>query len=58
MASNRARFVTTSLVPLLVALSSTAAFAGAPNGTAPAPGILALVAVGVIGAIAIARKRK
>ena len=58
MASNRARFMATSLVTLIATLTSTAAFAGITNGTAPAPGILALVAAGVIGAIAIARGRK
>ena len=29
-----------------------------PGGTLPAPGVLALVAIGVIGAIALARSRK
>lgn len=56
MASNRARFMATSLVALIGSLSSTAAFAGVTH--LPAPGILVLVAVGVIGAIAIARTRK
>jgi hypothetical protein len=46
-----------SLATLIAALTPTAAFAGTPV-TAPAPGILVLVAVGVIGAIAIARRRK
>lgn len=55
--SNRARSTATSLVTLIASLTSTAAFAGAPVNT-PAPGILVLVAVGVIGAIAIARRRK
>lgn len=58
MASICERFMATSLVTLIVALTSTAALAGEPSFNAPAPGILALVAIGVIGAIAIARKRK
>jgi hypothetical protein len=58
MASNRPRVLATSLVTLTSALTSTGAFAGVVVGNAPAPGILVLVALGVIGAIAIARRRK
>jgi hypothetical protein len=43
--------------PLL--LASNAAFAGVlPPNNLPGPGVLALVAVGVVGAIVIARLRK
>lgn len=57
MASNRTRFATASLAALIGALTSTTALAGtSPPDNLPAPGILILVAAGVIGAIAIARK--
>ena len=42
-------------------ISAGPALAGTPDqtgGTLPAPGVLALVAIGVIGAIALARSRK
>ena len=35
-----------------------AGFMDTTNGTLPAPGVLALVAIGVVGAIALARSRK
>lgn len=50
------------LVATLSILPLSQAFAGitdgAPGGNLPAPGILGLVALGVVGAIAIARHRK
>lgn len=39
-------------------LASNVALAGVTNHQAPGPGILGLVAIGVVGAIAIARWRK
>ena len=42
----------------LTLLGSGIAVAGITDGNVPAPGILGLVALGVIGAIAIARYRK
>jgi hypothetical protein len=39
-------------------LASGAAMAGPPPAPMPGPGVLGLVALGVIGAIAIARWRK
>jgi len=48
-----------TLIFLSTALASASAFAGvstAPN--LPGPGVIGLVAVGIVGAIAVARKRK
>lgn len=44
-------------VAALSLLASNAVFAGG-NGTTPGPGVLALIAAGVVGAIVIARLRK
>jgi hypothetical protein len=44
---------------LLLSLTSSAAFAGVPNPTVPAPGILELLAVGAVAAVVVAiRKRR
>lgn len=45
-----------AMIPVAVLFSETALAQANPN--VPGPGILALVAVGVVGAIAVARLRK
>ncbi|MEQ9638650.1 MAG: hypothetical protein RIM84_01390 [Alphaproteobacteria bacterium] len=49
---------TISLVAALAAVPAGHAIAGVDAGQLPAPGIIGLVALGVIGAIAVARHRK
>lgn len=43
---------------LIAQLASFNALAGDPTGGAPGPGIFALLALGVVGAIGISRLRK
>ena len=47
-----------AITGLSAALSAADAFAGVDTGNLPGPGILALLALGVVGAIGIARLRK
>lgn len=48
-----------TIVTLATALVTSNAWAGAPVGTnLPGPGIFALIALGVVGAIGISRLRK
>jgi len=49
-----------AVIFLSTALASVSAFAGDVIGTPnmPGPGAIGLVAVGIVGAIAVARKRK
>ena len=47
-----------ALLAVLALFTTSAAIAGTPANQLPGPGILALLALGVVGAIGIARLRK
>ncbi len=56
--TKRARLLTSLAAAAPFLLASTAAVAGGPASPAPGPGVIALIAAGVVGAIVIARRRK
>ena len=55
---NNSKALVLSISALSAALAASNAMAGTPTSEMPGPGIFALLALGVVGAIGISRLRK